>query len=311
MTEKEFFEAVKDGVLEQLQKDDPSITGSVQQVKKVNDVTYNGLSLRSPNTRVMPILYLDDYYRQFAEGDITVSQAVSHAVQVCRKHIMNGANMKVEWLSDYNDAKDRLVPAICNTAACTEYLSNRPSEQFHDLSIYYKILVDIDDNTDGSVAVTNELLSSWGITYDELKEQAWRNIHNINGPLITPMAEIIKEMLPEQEGEEFYEKAQDDYPLFVLTSQNHIGGAVYMADMDVLKGISDDLGIDDYVILPCSREEVIIMPVDPVKASDHYTDYKDMVVEINHDGHTISPDIFLGDSVYLFSKSSGCVEIAA
>ena len=302
MTKNEFFETVKDGVIKILADDDPTIKGSITEVNKINGIVLTGLSFKSKQSRISPVVYLDEFWDKYRDEDLPIEDVISKLASIYRNHEKGCQYVNADDFTDYEKIKDRIVPALCNTEICTDYLKDCPSEALWDLSIYYRIMVDIADG-EGSVLIKNQLMDSWGISYDELKDQAWKNIHKINPPSFISISDVLKDMMPtmdipEQEG-----------IMYVLTTQSRNGGAVYIADNSVLQNIADDMDMDLF-ILPSSRSEVLIIPYAIASTPDKWYEMLQMVTEINHNG-TVSTEDFLADSCYCYLRSSGNLEKVA
>ncbi len=55
MNKDNFFEAVKNGVLENLKKTDETLEATINKVTKINNIIYTGHSFRSQTARVAPV----------------------------------------------------------------------------------------------------------------------------------------------------------------------------------------------------------------------------------------------------------------
>ena len=308
MNKTEFFEAVKNGVLENLKKTDETLEATINKVTKINNIIYTGLSFRSQTARVAPVVYLDDFFERFSDDDLSLDDVIDRVSELYRAHATNGQDIDVGGITDYSAIKDQIVPAICNAEKCADYLKDAPHEEFCDLAIYFRIIVNIRDG-EGSVLVSNQLLNIWDVTFDEVKSQAWENLKRDNPPSFSSMYNVLKESMPEFADVALHEEADSSLGMNVLTNRSKTAGAIYMADTSVLEGIARDMN-SDLIILPSSRHEVIILPLDMAKSPDSFADMKAMVTEINHNG-TVSDEDFLGDSVYVYHREQGIVEIAA
>ena len=87
--------------------------------------------------------------------------------------------------------------------------------------------------------------------------------------------------------------------MYVLSNVNKLNGAVYIADSDALAMVADELD-DDYVVLPSSRHEVIIVPLSQI-SDDDYTYLKDMVYEINR--KEVDAEDYLSDNIYKYIRA--------
>lgn len=308
MNKYDFFEAVKNGVLENLKKTDETLEATINKVTKLNNIIYTGLSFRSRTAQVAPVVYLDDFFARFSDDDLSLDDVIARVSELYKAHAANGQDIDIGGITNYSAIKDQIVPAICNAEKCYDYLKDAPHEAFCDLAIYYRIIVDIRDG-EGSVLVSNQLLNTWGVTLDEVKSQAWENLKRDNPPSFNSMYDVLKESMPAFADVALPEEADHSLGMHVLTNRSKTAGAVYMADFSVLKVIAEDMN-SDLIILPSSRHEVIVLPLDMAKTPNSLADMKAMVTEINHNG-TVSDEDFLGDSVYIYHREHGIVEIAA
>ncbi len=303
MSKKEFFESVKDCVVKVLHDDDPSLEGKVTEMHKINGCNYHGISFSSDKTRISPVLYLDGWWSKYHDKDMDLNDIVECLVRMYREHIGRAHEITVDGLSDDKSIRESVIPALCNVSNISDYLKNCPIQIFCDeLVIYYKIRMDIADS-EGSVVVNNNLMNSWGISQEELNTQAWVNIYNINPPSVVPIHNILKETISSLSEQDI------DIGMYVLCSQNRIGGAVYMTDANYLQTIADDMNMD-LIIIPSSRQEAILLDYETAPTPERQTEILQMVTEINHNG-TVSQEDFLADSVYSFVRSRGTVEKVA
>lgn len=86
--------------------------------------------------------------------------------------------------------------------------------------------------------------------------------------------------------------------LYVLTNEKGWDGASMITRKDVMDDIRQQLG-EDFVVLPSSRHEVIILPE---SVAPDVKELEAMVREIN--ASVVSPDDFLSDSVFRYDGNS-------
>ena len=92
---------------------------------------------------------------------------------------------------------------------------------------------------------------------------------------------------------------------YVLTNPKKVFGAVELLDGNTLTEIGDKLG-SDYMVLPSSLHESIILPVD---GRISYQELADIVTDINR--NVVSIVERLSDHVYLYERKEGALRIAA
>ena len=294
MNKNEFMELVKDKVLDVLREKDSTLNAIIEKVTKSNGVLYCGLSFRGKDS-VQPVIYLDDFYNRFESGT-NIDDIVNQVVEI---YVTNRINdIDIGSITDFEAVKDRIVVAIYNTEANAEKLSGIPHKEFKDLSIYYRVDIPLNDKEGmGSMIVNDHILKMWNVSTNELDAIAWINTKRMYPAKLMSMFEILQELC----GGEI-DEMQDCLAkptMYVLSNINKVNGAVYMADEDALDMVADELD-DDYVVLPSSRHEVIIVPLSQI-SDDDYTYLKDMVYEINR--KEVDVEDVLSDNIYIYIRA--------
>ncbi len=152
MNKTEFFEAVKNGVLENLKKTDETLEATINKVTKINNIIYTGLSFKSQTTRVAPVVYLDEFFTRFSDDDLSLNDVIDRVSEIYKTHAADSQDIDVGGITDYNAIKDKIVPSICDADKCANYLKGAPHEQFCDLTIYFRVIVDIHDGAPPSAS---------------------------------------------------------------------------------------------------------------------------------------------------------------
>ena len=122
-------------------------------------------------------------------------------------------------------------------------------------------------------------------------------------PVFEDMEEIIRSMIPD--GMPDLAVGIHKIRSYVLTNPKKVFGAVELLDGSTLKKIGDKLG-SDYMVLPSSLHESIILPVD---GRISYQELADIVTDINR--NVVSIVERLSDHVYLYERKEGALRIAA
>lgn len=294
MNKNEFMELVKDKVLDVLREKDSTLNAIIEKVTKSNGVLYCGLSFRGKDA-VQPVIYLDDFYNHFEAG-ANIDDIVNQVVDIYVSNRIN--DIDIGSITDFEAVKDRIVVAIYNTEANVEKLSNIPHKDYKDLSVYYRVDVPINEKEGmGSMIVNDHIMKLWNLSTNEINEIAWKNTKRMYPAKLLSMFEILQELC----GGEIDE--MQDYlakpTMYVLSNVNKLNGAVYIADSDALAMVADELE-DDYVVLPSSRHEVIIVPLSQI-SDDDYTYLKDMVYEINR--KEVDIEDVLSDNIYIYKRA--------
>lgn len=294
MNKNEFMEIVKDKVLDVLRERDSTLNAIIEKVTKSNGVLYCGLSFRGKDN-VQPVIYLDDFYKRFEAGT-NIDDIVNQVVEI---YVTNRINdIDIGSITDFETVKDRIIVAVYNTNANAEKLSNIPHRDYKDLSVYYRVDVPINEKEGmGSMIVNDHILKLWNISMDELDEVAWVNTRRMYPARLMSMFEILQELCGGEMDE--MQDCLAKPTMYVLSNVNKLNGAVYIADEDALDMVADELD-DDYVVLPSSRHEVIIVPLKQIDDND-YSYLKDMVYEINR--KEVDAEDFLSDNIYKYIRA--------
>lgn len=274
----------------------------IEEVKQNNGTSYTGLIISVPDSNISPVIHLDDFMDMYEDADdmsgilhIIAEQYMKH-----REHRMGENYLKD--ITDYGQAKHKLFTKVVNTEMNAEFLEGKPSRQFGDLSMVAALrLYSIDGGT-ANVNVTENLLKLWGIDADTLMEQAIVT-DLINNPYkIESMVNIIKSMMGEEVAEEMEEELfsnpEGGIKMYVLTDKEKTNGARYLLYPDMLERVGEHFGAD-YMIIPSSVHEVIIVPID---MGITYEGLQNMVQEVN--ATSVEEKDILSDHPYVYDRES-------
>ena len=157
----------------------------------------------------------------------------------------------------------------------------------------------------GTILVNNQMLDNYGITAQQLHEDAIKNAPEIRPLVIEGMAEV----LAKQMGVEDLEMLGLNIPpeqeqMFVASVEGNVHGAGVLAYQNFMDQAADRVG-GSFFILPSSIHEVLIIP-DNGKFDT--ASLENMVKEVN--ATTIDPSDQLTDSVYHYDADAKVFELA-
>ena len=101
--------------------------------------------------------------------------------------------------------------------------------------------------------------------------------------------------MPEEYADELIQMQGEQCPMWVLSNESRVDGAVAIASQETLKAAHEKLG-EDFYVLPSSRHEILLVPQSMVTDVE---DLKQMVKEVN--ATEVSKIDKLSDSVYHFN----------
>ena len=273
---------------------------SVKSVRKNNNITMDGLLIRHADSPVVPTIYLNPYYEQYAEGR-TILHIAEEVADVYRS---NREPWKEPPNFDFTEIRDKILFRIINRSLNEEELLHMPHVEIGDFAVGFQWVVDTDDKRLGSVRITDEQAEMWGVTTEELTELAVANSARETPPVLKNIEEVLQEILRDNGG--FYggltnadvEEACEarDFPMYVLSnSRAHMGASALLA-LPFLEEFRERIG-EDFWILPSSIHEVILVPMS--KVCDR-AKLCAMVREINET--QVPPQEVLSDEVYTYGE---------
>lgn len=167
----------------------------------------------------------------------------------------------------------------------------------------YQILMDKTGEGTATITITDNLMDGYGITLEELHDQALQNMDTLQPHSFKGMNETVAEMIAvdiarEQnvgmdEAKEMAMQMMTDIPdtMFVLTNDTKVNGAAAILNDDIRQEIAEKVG--DFYMLPSSIHETLIIPKD---AGMEFKELEQMVQEVNQT--QVAPGERLSDHVY-------------
>ena len=135
-----------------------------------------------------------------------------------------------------------------------------PHREFLDLSLVYRLVTDVGEDSLDSALIKNTLAEKLGLSEEELYELAHENTKMFLTPVCKKMEDVMYEIL-RQEG--FNQKvaramagamAPDD--MWIVGSRRRIHGAASIVYDDILQSLAYTMDTDIYII-PSSIHETI------------------------------------------------------
>ena len=265
--------------------------GYVTDIK--NTPKGRGFMIGKPDINVSPVLY----YERMSIEDWSDEEAADYLIKIAEKNMKN-ENIDTSLFTDWNFAKDRLHLCACSVGA---QANDIVVDRFYDIDKYVRVLVDLPNNDDSmaSVAINYAMLEQYGISADELFEQALKCSHGQY--VINDMRDVLEQMF----GEVPSDLNGIDSRMIVLTTKNKIHGASAIFDNQILSQLAQNLGNKDFYILPSSIHEIIAVPAsDEVNAQY----LRSMVKEVNN--NEVSKEERLSYSVFYYDADADKVRKA-
>lgn len=257
----------------------------VQEVKRPN-ASYIGLALGKANLDLACCANLETAYA-FAREHNFEEGAIGEVANAFASAIDRIPSLNLEWLKNYDKAKTRLFPRVCN-ARC-EGLMDYPHTTFLDLAITYAIRIESEDGMIGAAPVTSGMLSLWGKKLTDLV----RDVKNSQEKVMPPKFMSMTDILPL----EIFE-AHDQQPLYVLTNTESYCGAGVIFYPGMMEKIAEKLG-GDYFVIPSSIHETLLLPANTEVEIDGLSS---IIQAVNRD--CLAPADKLSDHAYRYNTAT-------
>lgn len=307
MEYKDFIEQVKNRIQDFLPEKFTDARVEITEVVKNNDRILDGLVIKTEESNIAPTLYLNPYYDQIEEGS-SLEDILERIAEVYQSHYISH-DVDISDIMDFEKIKERIGCKLINREDNTRFLQDKPYMPMEDLAVVYQIVMNKTPEDTATVTINDKLMKGYGISLEELHEQAIKNMDVLQPPCFKGMKEVMAEMMAEdivwQQGigmEEAKEIALNNFSempetMYVLTNEMKINGASAILNDDIRQKIAGEVG--DFFVLPSSLHEILIIP----KSSGMTVkELEKMVREVNQT--QVTPEEKLSDHVYEYDAKT-------
>lgn len=313
MNFEDFVKKVKDSIREFLPSEYKNARIWIDNYQKLNE-QYTSLMISKEGETVVPAINLDRLYERYSQDpEHGLSGLLEDAASIFQ---MERPDYGATRLFDYEQIKSSLFFRVSSAERNKEILETIPHELQEDIALTVHIMIEDGNEGLASSAVTNQLLEMYGISSEQLFQDA-----RISSPAVLPvmvekMDDIMRDMMvtemkaagmSEQEIEEAVKEMEAvEKPLMIVVSNEmKTDGASALFYPGILDQIGERIG-GDFLILPSSIHETIIVPDD---GSTDLEELKKMVKEINEE--QVAPKDRLTDEVYHYDTKERVFEKAS
>lgn len=287
---KEIMEAIGKK-LEELAQDGKKLV--LMDVKKNNGMVKTAVSIFSPGS-VRPMVYVDEIVWEAENSYISTDEAARRIMDLFTDLT---AQTDPGILPDLTKESvlQNVYRVLVNAGKNRELLKTCPHEEHMDLAVMYRAVW---NRGEMSMLITNGTMEAFDITEAELKQAADKN--EAGGWFsVKSLGTVFEENFSSMPQPEF-----EGNIMFIATNRIMRYGAAVMLHPELFRGLAEKLQQNLY-ILPSSIHEVIVVP----ENVDNAKEFKRMVKEVN--ATQVAPEEVLGGSVYLYSRETGEISIAA
>lgn len=322
MTFETFVKNVTEDIKNYLPEEFADAEVKVFPYEKLNE-SYTGMIVIQPGKKTSPIISLDFHYEKLPEN------VCSKEADEYKNEVKNIASLIVEhsnypevdanFLLDYERVKDKLFIRVSSAIRNKDLLKKVPHFLMEDLAITYHIFVRKSEDGISSSPVTYKMLKGYGVTEEQLKEDALINApKNFPSSLLT-MASVLREQYAQaisvernismEEANKIAETFINNTPAegkalfdsqFIVTNTQQLNGASVLFYPGVLEQLGEKLG--SFYALPSSVHEFILYAF-PEKTDENSISLSEMVRKINATNVVENNDI-LSDHAYFYNAET-------
>lgn len=272
---------------------------SIHRMEKLG-LAYDGMTVVRSGQRAAAAVNLTAFYDMYQEGK-TTGDIIHEMADVA---VMQAPQMEYSVFSDYEAAKDHLFIRVANKEANADVLAGMPHKEVEDLAITYHVLVNHDQNGIASAPVTDDLLRHYGVTAEQLHEDALANSQQMLPAQLDSMQNMLFGMMTPEASDTLWDEPYPGSTMLVLTNNVQLNGAAALFYPGVMDQAAERLG-GDFIVLPSSTHEVIMIPADGMT---DFRSLEQMVKDINRS--QVAPEERLSDHVYHYDAKERLFERA-
>lgn len=303
MNYEQFLEQMKEELKARFATDLPpeysDVRIGIRDVEKLQGESYRGLSFRSGDSPVEANLNLTGAFQAYEAGR-PFEDILKEVEAQLMKIVDRTPQFDVREMSDYESMKSKLMLEVIPQKGNEDRLENIPHQKVEDLALIYRL--DMGDSIGGKMTsvITNQQLEAFGITAEQLHQDALENAPVTHPASLRSMQEVMAEMM----GMEPEETMSGEPTMLVATVEGSFMGASVIQYPGFMEQASEKIG-GDFFVLPSSIHEVLLIP-DEEKTDFH--ELASMVQSINES--QVAPAERLSDNVYHYDKADKVFELA-
>lgn len=282
---------------------------SFHETLKNNSTIQPQLVIKESGRKSGSAVHLKDQYELYDKNPCSeqIDRVVDNLIRLFGQQNETLAELEQcgDLLLDYQQVKEKILFKLVNTKDNQELLMQVPHIPYLDLAIVFYIFLSETEEGIMTAVITNQHMELWGVTAEELYQEA-----KINTPekmpvrfcsmldIIAEMIGISKEDLAGDWGEDMFRMQGngDTSQLYVLSNQSGVSGASAILYPGILKTCAEALKRNLY-ILPSSIHEVLLLPhEEKVDAAE----LAEMIQHIN--GAEVPREDWLSDHAYFYNR---------
>lgn len=229
------------------------------RTEKMNE-SYDALTVKPVDSAIGVNLNATALFEGYQDGK-TYDEIVEDAAEMAGNALNNTPDFDIEAISNYDKMKETLAMEVVSAERNADLLETVPHKDIEDMAVVYRFVLGDTPQGAGTILVTNQMLDNYGITAEQLHDDAVKNAPEIRPIVIQGMAEVLAKSM----GVEDLEMMGLNIPpeqeqMFVASVPGNVHGAGVIAYEDFMDKASERVGNQSFFILPSSIHELLIIP---------------------------------------------------
>ena len=293
MSYEDFLDIAKDAA----KTHHPEADVTIQKVEKLQEESYVGLSVRPKGQNAAVTMNLHDLHDQVVENPKRLAAVMSEFLSGLDKAIEQIPQVDAKQFTEYENVKGNLMMQVIPVEPNKEKLEQIPHKTIEDIAVVYRIDVSDSRHHNASTLVTNQMMEHFGITPEQLHQDAVASQMAHRPPTLKNMSEMMAEMSGGL-------MDMTESPMWVATVEGGVNGAAAVQIPEFMDQAAEKLG-GNFFVLPSSIHECLFIKDD---GEFQRPQLEEMVQSVN--ATEVSAADFLSDSVYHYDSEARVFEKA-
>ena len=172
----------------------------------------------------------------------TFKEELAKGVQERLEALDNRPGFDQNAIQDYIVMKTKLSMEVVSAERNAQLLETVPHKNMEDMAIVYRFVLDTVEAGRGSILVTNKMLDNYGITAEQLHNDAMEIAPEVRPAVIKGMSEVLADMMGAEQAQALGLGPVADEPIFVATVEDQAQGAGILAYQNFMDEAAEKLG---------------------------------------------------------------------
>lgn len=253
MKQQEFYEQIKQVVKELLGE---TYSIGFFQIQKVGMEQQDALFIRKQTQPIFPVIYLQEYYRQWEQGKEIETLAKDLVIEYTQKSSSQTIAADDFKVLNQQEAVKSKVFFCC--VSKEQVPSNIPHREMLDLAIFYGIFLKCQKEMITFVTITKDMMECYHVTEEELFQLAMENTPNLFPESVRTLREMLTSILSPMEQTSSFHNNKSKYEMLILSNTANFYGFSAVFYPNVLEQLAEERK-ENLIVIPSSIHEAIVL----------------------------------------------------